>query len=275
VATVIVVVLATNAAADDLPKDIDVVIIKRPLSVDSEDSSSGYRGIENEQVLAIDRNMPFRRNIYILSDGGSSSLSFPGVDRVYHVDFLPGVTPSDPEYEKKSLDEYFLYSPHIKDIKGVPDIAQHAIFLSDQTVPMRKILKPYLFIRERPRTFNIFRDASQMDLLGSYFNYTTPTLVEDLGILDDSDTVRSVKDFIFLKLTEDRITLRHDLNRDVLVLGDAEPSERFVHNRKIQYKELTGQHAPLFATFHISGNISEANISIQTYLTTQFNLIRY
>jgi hypothetical protein len=83
--------------------------------------------------------------------------------------------------------------------------------------------------------------------------------------LFDSDAVTSVDDVVFVVVTEDRAVLRRDMNRDLLLKG----GEDMVNNQQAQFAEIV-RSPPLFATFHLGGNVAEAAEEVRLFLRSQF-----
>lgn len=268
IATIGIVWASTLNANSVLPELIDIVIIER----------SELTNLK-AHVNAINNFMTFRNNIYILTpnqpDGNAAEDM--GVNNVFYCNF----TESGTTYQNK-LDSYFLEMPNIKNKDNeVPDIQTHAIFLGDQTYPMFKIEKSFLYFGERPRMFNVFRDQAEINFFNGLtvaaddittFNYTTPSLVSNIELFTDAPAVSTVKDFISLEITEERATLRHDINRDILLRGVS--GVDYSDNYTMQFTTLD-DNPPYFATFHISGATSsteriQAVTALKTYLTTKF-----
>jgi hypothetical protein len=257
VATITVLAVSVSQSFASLPADIDVVIIERD------------RGILLAQAIAINQNMNFRRNIYILTDtpgrvNGPANLSHNIENAFFVVDPNPNSTP------ETVLNAYFLFQNKIKGITNVPDIAQHAIFLADQTVPFQFIQKSFFFYGTRPRMFNIFRDAAETTFLASYFTYTCPALVENLALLDELEAGGSavtVNDFVLFEIAQERVVLRNDFNRDIFV--NASDAAQVTNTAK-QYSLING-NPPLFSTFHITGTSQDvAAASLAAFLTAYF-----
>jgi hypothetical protein len=282
--TIVITVISIQEEEHMLPKTVDAVILEdseNPPTADRNMTKTGsVRG--NKQVstgdklstihaILISRNMKFVRNIYILTtqlgiDG--SALEETGLSNCYYVNVPP-------ETRDGGVDAYFMAMKDIKNKTDVPDIASHAIFLSNRTVPMRNLEKTHLFYRDRPRMINIFREASELDLLGNFFENTAPSFVVNVDMLsspfvdEDSkgDSSIAVRDVVFLSITEERGTLRNDINRDVLLYGMQSARDNHIK----QAEELEAS-TPVFATFHIRGpNIEIAKTFMKEYLVCKTN----
>lgn len=267
IAIIVLAVLSTENNQSSLPSTIDIVIIER-----SELDNT------QQQVTAINDFMTFRNNIYILtSSHPDGEADFDNISNVFYVNF----TESGTTYENQ-LNSYFLEMSAIKNKdNSVPNIQQHAIFLGDQTYPMRGVRKEYLFCNgSNPRLFNIFRDQSEINFFNgstlsdniTIFNYTAPFLVSNLALFTDAPAVSTVEDFMLLELTEEQATLRSDLNRDILLKGV--PGVDYIDNYQSQFTTLDDK-PPYFATFHISGSIGsterqQAVNSLHDYLINKF-----
>ena len=251
ISTAVVVGVAVSQYGDSLPQNIDIVVCERD------------REITLAQVTAIDQNMNFRRNIYIqtsLHDNGPAN--FTDISQVYYVNFTP-VDPMNPEV----LNEYFLAINTIKNVTNVPDVADHCMFLADQTVPFRFIQKANLFYGNRPRVFNFLRDKAETDFFATYFNYTAPCFVMETKLFDDIPQPGNVENFMLFSVSQQRLTLRNDFNRDIFVNADNVP---LISNYTKQFSELVSSN-PLFATFHVTGTEQvKANASLALFLNAQF-----
>jgi uncharacterized integral membrane protein len=248
IATITVVAVSVSQYGASLPADVDIVLIE------------SANGILLPQAVAIDHNMNFRRNIYILTNiagrvNGPATLN--NIANIFYV--VTGVL---------DLNESFLFQNQIRGIANVPDIAPHAIFLADYTVPFQFIEKSFLFYGNRPRMFNIFRDTAETTFLASYFTYTVPTLVASIALLDEIGGVTgTVNDFVLFEISQERVVLRNDFNRDIFVNAS---NAAQVTNTTKQYSELDSIN-PLFATFHVTGtNQTTANESLAAFLTAEF-----
>lgn len=246
IATAVVIAVSVSQQSSNLPQEIDVIIVDRD------------RGLAQPQVNAINSNMAFRRNIYILGPHatGAADADFPNVTNVFYVNFVP-VDPVSPTV----LDEYFLA------VQSIAGVANHAVFLADQTVPFRWIDKAYMFYGTRPRMFNIFRDTAETTFLAPYFNYTCPALVEDVSIFARLPDPPTVQNFVLFEISQARVTLRNDFNRDIFVNAD---NTQLIANYNQQFSELVN-NTPLFATFHVTGTDQTfANAALAVFLSAQF-----
>jgi hypothetical protein len=247
IATITVVAVSVSQYSASLPTDIDIVLIE------------SANGILLPQATAIDHNMNFRRNIYVLTNvtgraNGPATLG--NIANIFYV--VTGVL---------DLNESFLFQNQIRGIANVPDIAPHAIFLADYTVPFQFIEKSFLFYGNRPRMFNIFRDTAETTFLASYFTYTVPTLVENVALLDEIGPLGTVNDYVLFEISQERVVLRNDFNRDIFVNAS---NAAQVTNTTKQYSELDST-PPLFATFHVTGtNQTTANESLAAFLLAEF-----
>jgi hypothetical protein len=246
VATILLIIYSLQEQDSKLPDKIDVVVIIRAEGM----------GIHHQQIKAIDEHMPFRNNIFVLSDQATGDVSKKyKVNNVYNFKF-------EPKLDTESiLHQYFLAVPQIL------NIAPNFIFLSDQTVPMRKLRKSAMFRESKPRMFNVFRDKAETDYFLDYFNETVPTLSQTLELYNDPpnhrDYKKEVADIIFREITEYGAVLRSDMNLDVIINSEMET------NSNKQLTNLT-KHEPLFATFHISGDSEKAKDTMLTYLKSRF-----
>ncbi len=247
IATITVVAVSVSQYDASLPTDIDIVLIE------------SSNGILLPQATAIDNNMNFRRNIYVLTNiegrvNGPATLGTIG--NIFYI-----VTGD------LDLHESFLSQNQIRGIANVPDIAPHAMFLADYTVPFQFIQKSFLFYGNRPRMFNIFRDTAETTFLASYFTYTVPTLVENIALLDELGPTATLHDYVLFEISQERVVLRNDFNRDIFVNAS---NAAHVTNTTKQYAELDST-PPLFATFHITGtNQATANESLVAFLNSEF-----
>jgi len=207
------------------------------------------------QAKAVHKYMGWVKTIYVLSSTQS------GEDAALGVTFVSFTG---------TMIQAFEFMP---DIVGISD---NAIFLSDMTIPFRNVEKGFMFYDSRPRMFNIFREQSEVNFFQNYFEApvngisgedTMPTLVTDLVKLKEEP--QTWQDLVFREVTEERVTLRDDLNRDIFVVSTMLP------NAEKQFDKLTNNR-PLFATFHVSVNTTvdpdpaASNARIQTFLTTEF-----
>jgi len=236
VGTIVIVVLSLEQTNTSVPEKIDVVLYERP-AIASRMSRHIF------QARAVQQYMSWVNNIYVLSANQT------GYDDILNVTFVPF---------QGSLSEAFEYMPTI------PNILSHAIFLSDMTLPLRIIYKNYFFANGAPRIFNIFREQSEVDFFARYLELPTmPTLATDLEKLREAQNWR---DLVFREVTEERVVLRGDMNRDVLVVSN------MPDNTEDQFTKLT-QYRPLFVTFHVSPEDTDpdtCNNLISDFLSKQF-----
>lgn len=246
IVTIVVIVIALEPSNNDIPESIDVVLYQSTEPV----RSTRYI----PQSKAVRKFLTWARNVYVLS-----SLANPGWDPVLNVEIVP--------FSGSAL-QGFEYMPNI------PGISTHAIFLSDMTFPFRDVPKSYLFYQSRPRMFNIFRDQAEVYFLSKYLELPTmPVLVTDLEkfsettrVLNKSST-NTWQDLVFREITEERVMLREDMNRDVFVVST------LPDNAKIQFEKLKANPS-LFATFHVNSQdpdkVSSNNVLL-TFLSTHFS----
>lgn len=237
VATVVVVVIALEPSSSAVPADVDVVLYQVP------ETARMSRYVS--QSRAVWKYMPWVRRIFVLSQYAT-----PGWDPVFSLQVVAFTGSESAAFE---------FMP------SIPEIAAHAIFLSDRTVPFRAVKKSYLFYQSRPRIFNVFREQSEVNFLEQYFELPTlPTLVTELQKLNEEP--RTWQHLVFREMTEERVVLREDLNRDVFVVGGA------LANVQKQLDKLVSA-PPVFATFHIHPDdpqAVEANQAIASFLGQQF-----
>ena len=236
-ATIIIIIVAMEQTKQNLPKNIDVVIYERP-----NDPNRLSRHIW--QARAVHKYMNWIRRVFVLSSTQT------GEDEILKVTFVPF---------SGTLTEAFEFMPDI------PDISKNAIFLSDMTFPFREVRKEFMFFDSNPRMFNIFREQSEVNFFTSYLELPTmPTLVTDLVKLKEPP--QTWTDLVFREVTEERVTLRSELNRDVFVVSS------MVTNAEKQFNKLT-ENSPLFATFHVSPTDPDPDTSnrlLNTFLGTEF-----
>ncbi len=216
-----------------LPKDIDVVLVDRPGALS--------KGVIAEQVALVDRNMKFRRNIYILSSSPTGPATTFDAKNVFFSNFTP--TSTDPAV---SLRECYLA------MGGIVGIAERAIFLGDATFPYRRMDKTLLFDGERPKMFNFFKPVDYTSFYAPFLNETLPCFAQDTLLfarLQSTTLDDQLRELLMLERTEHGYSVHHGFNRDVLLNGDAS----FASNRAIQLEELAADK-PIFATFHVSGD---------------------
>ena len=210
--TVVVFILASQRASAALPDEVDVVLHVRP-----DNPTRAARHIY--QARAVRKHMPWVRQVFVLS---------PNEPEVRATEFYTYVPFSG------TGDEAYNFMP---DIAG---IANHAMFLADQTLPWRYVSKSFLFIQGQPRLFNYFRDTAEASFFQDYLETTWPALVADLPKLKEEP--RTWQNLVFREVTEEQLVLRNDMNRDVFVVSS------MATNSQLQFDALQA-HAPLFATF--------------------------
>lgn len=227
-----VIMLVYYAKDENLPADIDIVVTNRV----------GNEKLLDEQLKFIDKYMPWRRNIIVLSsvtvtDGPAGN----AVKRVwYHEVDLAGAADYEAE-EKKFLDavrEAYIVTP-----TGLEALADHFMYLGSSTFPTSLIQKTYLFHGEHPRIFNVFRNSAEQAMLGAYYQYTIPGGVIPKDIMEIPAI--TVEDVLFNLITQDRMVLRNDINLDVLL----RPEAKWDDNRDEQFASIA-TIKPFFTTFH-------------------------
>jgi hypothetical protein len=232
VSLIVITIVSIEKYKAKLPKKIDVVLYNEP---DIEYRKDRYV----YQIRAIRKYMKFVNNIYVLN---STKTEKDTVQNVTYVNF------------KGTEEEAF---QHIPSIEGV---AEHVIYMSDKTFPTDHIYKNYLFCGSKPRLFNYFRDKAEEDFFNDKLESTFPTFSMDVSLLKDSS---SSNDFLYRTLTEERIVLRNDLNRDVFI--DSE----MTGNVDKQFEKIVN-YTPLFVTFHISNDVQVANNKLNVFLEQHF-----
>ena len=229
-----------------LPKDIDVVLVDR--------SGVLARGGGAEQVALVDKNMAFRRNIYIMSDAPTGPASTFKEKNVFFSNFASPVS-TDPFV---SLRDYYL------GMGSIVGIAEHAIFLGDTTFPYRKMDKTILFDGDRPRLFNFFKPTEYTSFFAPFLNETLPSFVQDTALFTRLRAVSAsdrLQELLLLERTERGYTIHNCFNRDVMLNGGL----AFAVNRALQFDELKS-NKPVFATFHISGDAPTALAELDAHL---------
>lgn len=238
VGIVVVITLALQTTSDD-GRDIDVVLYQYPVGNETNsttnNSAVAMPAITARtprlvaQVYAVRLFMPWVRNVYVLGSKddqteGATFVSFAG-------------TP----------EEAFAYMPNI------PGVAPWAIFLSDYALPLRPVKRSYWFTQGKRRMFNVFRDETEVAFFrGDLEDMTLPCLVTDLALLKSS---QNWHDMVFREVTEEKVVLCNDMNRDVMIAG------RLRDNMNIQL-QLLADDPPYFATFHVSKNQTPADAQI-------------
>lgn len=250
IATGVVIGLALSQKETTLPSPIDIVVYETPESVP----------VLEPQLTAIVQNMPFRNNIYILTSNPARANGPANLTNISQAFFarvtLTGTT------QEEVVREFFNFIPQLKDLSNVPNIADHFLFLGNQTVPFRTINTSTLFYNKRPRAFNVFRDTAEVTTLSPFFTYTAPCFVAQTKFAGVS-----IENFLLLSISQDRIVLRNDFMRDIFVNQD---TGELQNNYNIQFSELV-RKSPLFASFHVTGqNQTSAFEDLGRFLKQEF-----
>lgn len=195
------------------------------------------RGRHELQILAVQKHMTFINHIHVLHPTRNDK----GEMVSYH------------EFHG-NIDTAFDEIPNLTNISG------HAMFLSDNIFPLQKIKKTYLYHGDRSRIFNLFMEQSEVNFFEEYLETVLATFVVDVASIKETDTY---KQFIFKISTEKSVVLRNDMSRDILI------NSEMPTNAEVQFKLLLSKK-PLFATFHVSGNIEKANQKLINLLKTEF-----
>jgi len=236
-ATLAVVVVAVTGNGSSLPKKIDVVLFDRGA------------GVVKAQIKAVQTYMKWCNALYVLSTTQNEVK-----DGVTYV-----------KIDSTDLNTAFLA------IESLDGIAEHALFLADYTLPFRTVLKQYLFYNDRPRLFNYFRDYTE-EIFVTHMDFpveTLPTMVLNVATLKEVkdktqlSATETVNRYIFRAITEERIVVRNDMNREIYIDGSMED------NATIQFDKLKSQ-PPVFATFFPKPN---AKSLLVTKLNTCFGII--
>lgn len=236
VGSIVIVIIAIEEGGQTLPEKIDVVLFIRPgSSTPLTLRAARYK----TQARAVQKYMPWVNKIWVLSPTHAS-----GEDADLGVTYV--------NVNKDTVAGAFEYMP------SITDIAEYAIFLSDQTYPFRPVKKSFLFFDSRPRMFNIFREQSEVNLLQEYLEDTMPTLVTEIKKLNKDP--KTWQKLVFREITSNRVVLRNDMNRDILMDGG------MTDNLEDQFTQLTNNR-PLFATFH-SGIADTAPTTSNTLLNS-------
>lgn len=217
--------------------DIDVVLYQHS------DDTRSQRTLP--QIHAVLQNMPWINNIFVL-------------------------TSQDPDPAVAALATYVSFAGNHEDafeyMPDIPGVAANTIFLDDRTFPFRPTKSSYMYSQDNPRMFNVFREQSEVIFFQQYVELPTlPTLVVDLAKLKEHP--QTWRDLVFREVTEERITLKADMNRDVFVLST------MVNNAASQFTQLD-DNPPVFATFHVPDtdpNVTAANQQLNTYLSQKFS----
>lgn len=253
---IVIMIVAIENSKQDLPDNIDVVLFQ---------DSDTIRSKRTEYLAkAMDKYMGFAKNVFVLS-----STTPAGRNDALGVTFVKFTPDPDATFSVNLVKAF-------ESIPNIPNISDHAIFLTDQTVPFQKVYKTYLFYDNHPRLFNFFRNASVKRFFENYFENsendstfsidfskgydTIPAFVFQVDVLK---TVKTLQTLLFREVTEQRLVLREDLNRDVFVNGG------MLDNAAKQFKKVEDDE-PLFVTFHMSGDKVAANNSFNTFLKNNF-----
>jgi len=192
------------------------------------------------QANAVRKNMEWVNKIFVLS------ATQKGDDNILGVTF---VTFSG------NNEEAFMYMPKI------PGIADYAVYLSDTTLPLRKIQKSYMFSFSNSRMFNVFRDHSDIDFFTPFMELPTmPVMVTQMTTLARSKTW---KDLIFKEVTEENVVLHNAMNRDIMIRGNSQ------ENAQSQFNSIK-KTPPLFITIHVNESQSDSEKEQAHNLVTHF-----
>jgi hypothetical protein len=238
-----------------IPDDIDVVLYESSESDPAMDTPRDGKSRIPALIAAVRKNMSWVRRIYVMTSDDRSD--WVDTDTVKYVKEYDG-----------DLTQAFLNAPNLT------GIADHCIFLGDNTFPMCKIEKTYLYSGEKRRMFNVMRDYAQETYFSSYLETTMPTLVQDTTVLkkftaDGIDTNADYKPYMVRETFEDHIVLWGNhrlLVRDVLINGDSILAE----SADFQLKEVVDD-PPLFAVFHVSGDDDASRIRANTLVFSTLN----
>ncbi len=216
VASIVIVIVAVSNSGASLPKHIDLVLHDRG------------NGLLASQLKAVQKYMTFCHKIFVLSPTKTGDIE--------GVTYIP--------FTSTNVGEGFLA------MATIADVADHAMYLGDSVYPFRKIRKTYLFFGDRPRMFNAFRDASEQvffESAGYSYAEKLPTFVVDIKILKEVNaaggtTQAKLNSLYFRSITEDRVVIRNDINREVFINDGA------ADNVTKQFTKLD-DYPPLFGTF--------------------------
>lgn len=223
---VAVVIVAVEEFHAELPEHIDVVLYERP-------NEPLRQSRHLAQIRLVQQHMPWVHQVFVLSPTRSGP---DPESQVIYVHF------------SGTLDEAFEY------MADIPNVSNYALFLSDQTMPFREVKKTFLFNGTVPRMFNIFREESEVQFFAPYLETTLPCLATNMVKLKEPP--QSWRDLVFREVTEERLTLRNDLNRDIMVVSS------MAQNAHAQFQHLVDV-PPLFATFHVGPSDPDPNYSYQ------------
>lgn len=213
--TIAIIIVATKSHTAVLPDHIDAILLER-----------GHNR-HLSQIKAIETHMGWIRHIYVYV---TTDQTLPTSDQD-HITYLP-IAPTD------ALTNAFMAPA------GESGVASHMLFLGDYTFPYRKVEKAYLFNDTQPRMFNYFRDAAEASFFSTYLTPTMPTFVLTKDTLQAANGDFNL--FMLRELTEERVLLRNDMDRDIFVVASLLDTDNLT-------QQFTGlAHAtPLFATFHV------------------------
>lgn len=231
IASIVIVVLALETGDADLPETIDVVLLDR--------GRDRERGMAN----AVLKYMDWVNNIYVLSSdhsgvqNGLTYVSFSGTQA-----------------------EAFNFIPEI------PGISAHAIFLSDQTIPCRRVHKTYLFNMERPRAFNVLESQAYVQQFATVREALEPVMVADVENIRKSElTGGETNDYVLRTAVTDIISVNNSMKRDLFLYSTVSDWSAIADGQI----ESLEEEPPLFATFHITGRYSsELNHKVVNFLNT-------
>lgn len=252
IATGVVVGLALNEQQVSLPANVDLVVYEVP------ESSACLEA----QVVALTKNMGFRRNIYVLTTNPERSLGV--CDYSGNCFFVPVAAPGPTQREV--TEQMFANVALLTSVTDVPPIADRFMFLGNTTLPFRTVGESSLFYSSRPRAFNVFRDAAEVATLADYFTYTAPSVVGRTSFVG-STPADSIQNFLLFSISQDQIVVRNDFLRDVFVNGN---TAQLTANYEAQFAKLESS-APLFATFHVTGaDLAAGYAALGQFLTQRF-----
>jgi hypothetical protein len=213
-----IIIYALSSNGNDLPENIDVVLLDQ------------RRDRERGQANAVLKYMPWVNNIWVLSpehDGvknGLTYISFNGTQ-----------------------------AEAFQKIPDIPGIADHAIFLSDQTIPCAEVHKTYLFKGSRPRVFNVLENPAVTALFADQRETIEPTIV---AAVDTIDISTDTNDYVRRASITEVVSVNNSMKRDIYFYD--------VNLTEVQLKNLEDD-PPLFATLHVTG--SDADTLNQSWLT--------
>lgn len=233
-----IIAVAIADMNENLPSDIDVVIYDQG------------RERFKEQIRAVQKYMTFVKQIHVVSTAVLEDYAGKGnIPVSYTVDAT--LTTQEAAFEK---------------IPSLPNISDHAMFLSDRTFPCYKILKTYLFYGQHPRMFNVMQEQAEVSFFSTpvygvspAFSYWEPTIVTMVGRVDYMSNHTNAHQYLFDEITREQVVLRNDMNRDIFV------TEGNTDSSTDQFNHLESQK-PLFATFHVSGSTEESKQAANLFL---------